>query len=66
MDDGLAGKLAYLQRRLREISKEAEDLRKQLHAAEIQQRRRYARIAQSLLKELHDYPIGHRQQNEQA
>ena len=60
MDETLALSLAFIQRRLNEISKETEDLRRQLHEIQLQQQEQFAVVARTLLQELQaDQPERH-------
>jgi hypothetical protein len=60
VDETLALSLTFIQRRLHEISKETEDLRRQLHEIQLQQQEQFAVVARTLLQELQaDQPERH-------
>jgi prefoldin subunit 5 len=54
VDDTLALNLAFIQRRLNEIAKETENLRRQLHEVQARQHEQLTVVAQTLLQEVHD------------
>jgi hypothetical protein len=53
VDDELALKMAYIQRRLNEIAQETEGLRRQLHEVQARQHEQFTVVAQALQRELH-------------
>ena len=56
VDEASALNLAFIQRRLNEIAKETEDLRRQLREIQARQQRQFTVIAQTLLQEIHNLP----------